>query len=51
MEKYEKTKQFYRDSSIGISDTRLQSLNKCKKKYRLCCFYINLKIECEIIAI
>ncbi len=41
---------------IGINDPGLQSYKKYAikqilKKYILCCLYINLKIECEIIAI
>ncbi len=49
--------QFYREISIGISDTGLQSLKKdaikqiLKNILFLCCLYFKLKIECEIIAI
>ncbi len=45
---------FIESYSIGISDTSFQSYKKkaLKNYYTVfCCFYINLKIECEIIAI
>ncbi len=52
----EKNNNFLGTSLIGFSDTRFSHKKRCyqtniKHILSLCCFYINSKIECEIIAI
>ncbi len=47
-------KQLYKDiSSIGITDTGLQSKNMALNKYKkyTVFLFVHLKVECEIIAI